>query len=302
MVVALVSVLENSTEHFFNIVVVGKFKDQQIIKKITDSLAKYNNARISLKEFDFELMQAFPIIAHYSLDIYTRLWVQNFFDDSVERVIYLDSDLIVTGNIAELLEIDLEGYILGAVNIPWFSRTNLPNFRPEYGYFNSGVIVFNLKEWRQQDCENRIMAFIRQYANILVDPDQDALNDCFFDKYKALPHEWNLIRPYYLKPDYLVNNVYPLFNGQTIDQIVSAEKLIHYNGAVKPWSYLDNHPRKQVYYAYLKLTAWHDFVPVDQNISNAVKKTLSLILPKPIKQLLKKIIVTIQHVIKAIPK
>ncbi len=285
MTVCLVSILKNSEASSFNVVVVGKFENKNILDKVNKSLAIFNNYELQIKEFDFKLMNSYPIRCHYSLDIYTRLWVQRFFSEEVEKVVYLDSDMIVTGDITELWNIDIGNNVLGAVPIPWYKQTHLPNFELKYGFFNSGLLVFNLKEWSRQNCEKKVLQFIIDNADILHNPDQDALNDCFYKQYMPLPYEWNLIRPYY-QPS-VDPSVLKSLKIEDIKAILTREKIIHYNGSSKPWHYMDNHIRKNIYYEYLKYTQWRHFIPEDRTINNIVKKTLSKILPKKIKIFIK---------------
>ncbi|HTW70516.1 MAG TPA: glycosyltransferase [Acetobacteraceae bacterium] len=111
--------------------------------------------------------------------------------------------------------------------------------------------------------------------------DQDALNACFHSRTKRLDYKWNVIWPFFREPPTV-----PLERAE-IAAVRREARIIHFNGASKPWSYFCDHPRRTEYVRYLRMTDWRDFVPPDRTPLNRLRKFLSPLLPAPVKNSLK---------------
>lgn len=283
--VCLVSVLVNNPDLFFDIVVVGRATERLDKDKLRRSLDFFSNHSLSFREFTPPAERHLPLNprAHYTLDNWTRLWVQEFFADDIDRVLYLDSDTVVLGSIAALWRVDLGGALIGAVDIPGSQQgVNKLGMRAEDGYFNSGVLLIDLEQWRQTRALQTVLDYIDAYPERLVYTlDQDALNACFHARRKRLDYKWNAIWPFYRQPVAL-----PLTAAE-IDRVRREARIIHFNGNLKPWSYFCDHPRKVEYDKYLRMTEWRDFVPEDRTVVNRCRKQLSAILPLTAKKPLK---------------
>src|SRR6516165_8329603 len=148
--VCIVSLLENNKDLYFDIVVVSTEPIQGTEEKLKRSVSAYENCTIKVLQLSASLGLALPVRAlHYTIDTYTRLWMAEFFPKEVERVLYLDSDVVVVASIAELWATDLGDYLLAAVTIPGSSRCPVYGIPESFGYFQSGVLVVNLKLWRR---------------------------------------------------------------------------------------------------------------------------------------------------------
>jgi lipopolysaccharide biosynthesis glycosyltransferase len=118
-----------------------------------------------------------------------------------------------------------------------------------------------------------VSSYIAAHPANLVDPDQDVLNACFFDRRSHLPYIWNVISPFYFE-------YHPLgLTPGEVERIRSDARIIHFNGASKPWSYMSKHPRRDDYLEYLSMTEWRNFTPPDRTLPNVAKKQLSNLLP-----------------------
>ena len=216
--VCLASLLSNNPELYFRVLVVSRTGEVLDESKLIRSLSFAENHSLSFRQFTPPVDRIMPLNprAHYTLDIWTRLWVAELFEVNVDRVLYLDCDVVVVGDIRPLWTTDLEGALLGAVDIPGSQRgvQNL-GMRPEDGYFNSGVLLFDLDQWRKTCALDTVLDYVSANLERLHDPDQDALNACFHARRKRLDYKWNLIRPFYRDPPVL-----PL----SIEEIEAARK------------------------------------------------------------------------------
>lgn len=284
--VCLASLLANTPDLFFEIVIVTRVSEELDEDKLRRSLVRFPNNSLSFRKFELpdDLLLPLHPESHYTVDTYTRLWLGEFFPATADRVLYLDADIVVVGSIAPLWSIDLAGALMGAVDIPGSDRgvTRLA-MRAEDGYFNAGVLVIDLKQWRATRAQETVVDYIRANPD-RVRYDQDALNACFYSRTKRLDYKWNVIRPFFREPLAL-----PLKRAE-IEAVRREAQIIHFNGGSKPWSYFCDHPRRAEYEKYLRMTAWQDYVPPDRTPLNRLRKGMSAILPNPVKRLLKTVV------------
>ena len=284
--VCLASLLANNPELFFDVVVVGRPTERLAEDRLRRSLAGFSNHCLAFRQFNPPADQLFPLnpLAPYTIDTYSRLWVELFFAKDVDRVLYLDGDIVVVGSIAELWNCDLEGNLLGTVDIPGSTRgVERLGMRWEDGYFNAGVLVIDLAQWRNTGAMRRVLDYINENPDRVL-YDQDALNACFHDRRKRLDYKWNAIWPFYGGPMKL-----PL-SAAELARVQREARIIHFNGLSKPWNYLCDHPRRGEYSKYLKMTEWCAFVPADRTLVNRLRKVMSAVLPECLKRLAKTII------------
>ncbi len=272
--VAIISMLENNPASQFDIVVVTREDFGDTEQRVARSVARYRNFEMRFEVFSPPTDLKLPLQGHYSLDNYSRLWLADFFPASVDRVLYLDSDLIVVGDIQELWDIDLGGRLLAAASIPGSTKCGLLSIPECYGYFNSGVFVIDLRQWRETRAVDEVVAFVAANPDKLADVDQDVLNACFYNRRARLPYIWNVISPFYFAH-------HPLgLSQEEVETIRRDARIVHFNGASKPWSYMSKHPRRADYLGYLKLSEWRDYVPPDRTLLNMTKKQMARFLPR----------------------
>jgi lipopolysaccharide biosynthesis glycosyltransferase len=283
--VCLTSLLANNPDLFFDIVIVARVTEELDEDKLRRSLVRFPNHLLSFRKFIPPAGRLLPLNprAHYTLDNWTRLWVEEFFADDIGRVLYLDSDIVVVGSVASLWRTDLQGALLGAVDIPGSDRgvAHL-GLCAEDGYFNSGVLLIDLEQWRRTRALDTALAYVEANPDLMTrDVDQEALNACFHGRRKRLQYKWNAIWLFFSESLSL-----PLERAE-IEFVRREARVIHFNGSSKPWSYFCDHPRKAEYEKYLRMTEWRDFVPEDRTVMNRLRKGISAILPEKAKKGLK---------------
>lgn len=136
----------------------------------------------------------------YSPSSYLRLLTPEFVGAHQQRVLYLDSDILVTDDLAPLWDFDMAGLPLWAVqNFSDGSHGRaLRKALAERGqsddclYFNSGVLLINLPVWRAEAVSERAFAFLDHHSQTLSFPDQDALNIAVAARWGQLDPRWNI--------------------------------------------------------------------------------------------------------------
>ena len=262
--VTLCSLLENRSEHYPVHFLI--FADQicsddhdRLVALIESYRCTYTFLAMNLDEYP-EL----PTYKHLTKATYYRTTLPNALEDHIPRVVYLDCDVIVKGDIRQLYNYPLNNKIIGAVENPGFDRYNQLDIPKKCGYFNAGVLLIDVVKWRQHQYEEKIMRFLTENASngLLEAGDQDAFNALLYDQWTAVPTRWNVQRQMFKDPQ-----TYP---------DAADPAIIHYTSSWKPWDYLNDHPLKDEYFRYLKRTPWKNerSVPKDRTAKNVAKKLL----------------------------
>lgn len=185
-------------------------------------------AELAFHDLDYRRLTGFRSTAYLkSKTAYARYFLGDFLPAGATRCLYLDTDLLVLRDLAELAAIDLEPEGLSApvlAAVPDVSVRLDPDnsdaarrlgLADAGGYFNSGVLAIDLERWRRLGVAERLVAYSIANETILHSQDQDALNGVLAEQVLRIDPVWN--RSQYERPD-------PI-DGQ----------VIHLIGTVKPW-------------------------------------------------------------------
>ena len=202
---------------------------------------------------------------HLTPAAFYRLMMPELID--VEKVIYLDSDLIVNGSINSLWNSLPNNSFLSAVEDAGFVSHNELNMDAGSRYFNSGVMVINLKKWREAGLGREVIKFIDTNPERITYADQCGLNAVINGKWTRLPPKYNL-QTYMYKSD-----ISPRFITEDLQKAKLYPVIVHYSGPSKPWHFTNRHPYKHLYYKALRKTPFRWFIPSDMTASNIIRKT-----------------------------
>ena len=188
----------------------------------------------------------FPLRDYYSKTTYFRLFIADMHPE-YDKAIYVDSDTIIQGDMSDLYDIDVKGFILGACHEQAMVQVN------EYGayvekclgldrnlYFNAGLLLINCVEFRQRNVLDRFIQTLQVY-DCVVTQDEDYLNLLCKDHVKFLDQRWNT----------------EIFG--TIPYPIEETKILHYIMFNKPWHY-DTCPHADIFYRYAKKTWVYDSI------------------------------------------
>lgn len=177
---------------------------------------------------------------YFTLTIYFRLFIPALFPE-YDKGIYLDSDVVVLGDISELYGISLNDNLIGASvdysiqNIPEFAKYTEKGVGVSVSkYINSGVLLMNLKKLREVAIDTRFLELLNTYHFDTIAPDQDYINALCYGKIEYIPETWDTM---------------PAEGTATSKK----PKLIHYNLFAKPWCY-DDIQYEDYFWKYAKET------------------------------------------------
>lgn len=239
------------------------------------SLAAYLGSFLSAVSFiqlDPSLLEGFPVYGHITIATYFRLLLPAVLPAGVERVIFMDCDMIVLGNLRELWETPLDDRQVGAV----IDRSQDENGRrlglsEGSRYFNAGVLLIDLEKWRQNDILSKGLLFATTNQDKIRFWDQDVLNYLLegdwlpiHPRWNSLPHLWGLT------PEHEVAGT----SLTALDRDAQANPaVVHFAGpgVSKPWNFHCTHPYKDRYLHFLAQTPWAD-TPLDDQPPPAIRR------------------------------
>jgi lipopolysaccharide biosynthesis glycosyltransferase len=207
-----------------------------------------NRLKYQFYKIDYSTIINAPTHGHISLSAYSRLFLSSILSKEIIHVLYLDCDLVVINKLDELMNTKIDDYHIAAIEeiISEEMRNNL-ELRDSL-YFNSGVMLINLRKWREENIESKFLEFINEKPEKIKYWDQDVLNFCLKNKWLRLPQKYNLTH-FFFYPD-----VYPpAYFGMKQDEFEKSVKdpiIIHFTSHQKPWIEGCKHPKKDLYFQY----------------------------------------------------
>lgn len=214
---------------------------------------------LSLIHVNPKLLAGFPVDGHITPAAYLRLVLAQVLPAGLERVLYLDADILVRASLQELWELDLQGRVLGAVVSPdHASDCRRLGLELERGYFNSGVLLIDLARYRQARISEQGLAFVHAHPERIRWHDQDVLNHLLAKEWLPLDPRWNATTPLWLlSGDALRPEVDPAAPDAHLPFVPA---LVHFTGGgwFKPWNFLCRHPHRELYRSLVRQTPWRD--------------------------------------------
>lgn len=220
---AIASVLRNTesnTELSFYILTAGL---SQIVKEKLNGLKSIKDCSINFVHINRDDFKGLSQCYHIPVESYYRFKLFSLFPE-LDRLLYLDSDIVVIKDIGELFNIDIaKHYVamvsdaakrIGSVVSDVKAKLQIPS---DSDYFNAGVMLVNLKKCREHNIEQRLFEWARENQDRITWADQDVINVVMNRAIKELPEQYN------------VQLTCP-------DPALVERKVIHYCGPNKPWN------------------------------------------------------------------
>ncbi len=245
--VALASLIENASKDYrYKIIVLNTGLEPENIAKVKkNERPGFEIEFVDISEQLEGIKSKLKNVYHFSIVTYYRLFIASLFPQ-YDKVIYLDCDLVVTGDISELYNTELNDNILGACPEEYVQNT--PEFRiyaekalgvdPDT-YVNAGVLVMNLAEFRKNKIEKKFIKLITKYDFDLLDPDQAYLNYLCRGKILVLPNGWNK-EPFDIECE-------------------GKKNIVHYALYKKPWQY-DDVTDGEYFWEYARRSPFYDVI------------------------------------------
>lgn len=188
----------------------------------------------------FDKHASMYVSGRQSVAAYWRFFLPECLSD-VDKVIYLDGDLIVLDDLSKLYDENIEGYALGVCldwGVVYSNNKTHSNSEREYmeslglkdyrKYVNSGVMLINLDVWREEKIGDKLISVATEHKFALHD--QDAINVLLGERIKLINCKWNFLIP-------SKRDLYPIGIERLLESMIREFKfsIIHYAGKNKPW-------------------------------------------------------------------
>ena len=264
--VLILSLFETCTPEKLHIhfLVPGDFKGRAIMAAVMGEHAD----RLSFHVVDHTAMSEFAAYMG-TTTTYNRLLMAECLPAELDRVIYLDVDMLVRANLVDLWNLDLGGNVLAAAADPAFRKWDVLGLPVGTPYFNAGVMVIDLRRWRAMALGAAAMRFIEAHPERVSYADQCALNWLLQGQWLKLDPEWNLQSFYLCR---YVEGEVAYF--RPTPPLAARACIVHFNAPGRPWLYMHNHPFKAEYQRYLARTPWRGVAPPDRYLGNRIAKAL----------------------------
>ncbi len=197
---------------------------------------------------------------YFTMTIYFRLFIPEMFPE-YDKGIYIDSDIVVPGDISRLYNIQLGDNLLGAC--PDHSVSEIPEFAHyieestgvnRYKYINSGILLMNLAEMRKCRMTEHFLHLLNTYHFDSIAPDQDYINAMCYGRIHFLDEEWDAMPNKQKAP-------------------MAHPSLIHYNLFDKPWCY-DDVQYEDYFWQYARENVYYqELLEIKRNYSDEQKKS-----------------------------
>lgn len=248
--VTIVSILKNNNNSLFNFYIITDFFSKKNKTKFTQTIKKLNsNSKIHFIIIRNDLFKGFKInIDYISIQTYYRYIIPTLLDN-VSKVIYLDSDIIVNGDINELWNTKLiEGSVCLGVkdlyieNIKYKGKIGLPN---NSVYINAGVLVMDLNIFRKENITKKLINETINNNYDFLFQDQDIINIVLMDRIQLVSEKYNFTTENAIYKD---NSLKPI--------------ILHFTGSIKPWSVINKcrNPYRNLYFKYLLMSPYKNYI------------------------------------------
>lgn len=207
------------------------------------------------KELDISV---FPQMENclYPTSAFYRLMINELLPVTLNKVLYLDVDLIVRQSLLPLWNVELEDYAIAAIpdwHVECSDFDKRLNYPKELGYINTGVLLINLEYWRTHNVLNSFIDYMIQHADKIIYADQDILNYVFRENKMILPIKYNL------QTGLIWNCTKEQFDEEEYNRIIQESLrdcvIVHYSGG-KPWKKGCRHPFRRSFHKYYSQTLW----------------------------------------------
>lgn len=200
---------------------------------------------------DAQLFAQAPTSKRYPLTIYYRLLAHNYLPTNLQRILYLDADILCINDFSQFYQLDFQNNLYAAAIhsgltdlTSVFNKVRLDTYESE-GYYNSGVLLMNLAAIRQTVTSQDIFQTINNLGKFFLLPDQDILNYLYGKQILTVPDElYNY--------DTRKKLIYETTSGgqYNLPWVIQHTVFLHYCGKDKPWQHTYKSNFRELYLHY----------------------------------------------------
>lgn len=204
---------------------------------------------------------------NFNISSFLRIFIPELIPDE-DKALFIDSDTLIKTGIKELYDTDISDYMCAmSYNMPIYSAMlNEAHLKSADGYYNAGVILLNLKKWRENEIQKRILDFYYANGGNFPTDDQSIINAIVSRECYTLDYKYNaMIGTFYWSYSKFCKMNTDI-GCKSRDEYENARRnpvIIHFNGpGVRPWEKWCAHPHTKEYRSILRMNyPEFEFVP-----------------------------------------
>ena len=251
MKVLMTSIYINNPGQIFNIYLIHSGISDEKLDALESNLSKFSYKFFPIKAEE-GLFSSARVTDRYPKEMYCRLLAGELLPENLDKIIYIDPDILVINSLKEIWETDVRDFLFAAAShtgkTDMANNVNKIRLGTDTDYYNSGFLLINLKRAREEIVPEEIFAYAdRNYKNLLL-PDQDILNAMYGDKVLPLKDSiYNYDARNY--SSYLLRSK----GEEDLGWVMENTVILHFCGRDKPWK--KNHRTKftALYRHYMRL-------------------------------------------------
>lgn len=240
-------------------------------KKLLNSVLDGNSSLIEYHMVPLEWDDKLVIRSNDRLTVetYYRFFIPALISSEVDRILYLDADILCLSDFEELFTMNIENFSCAMVEdcrANEICKYNRLGYGNAYGYYNAGVMLINLKYWRQNSVSERLINFVVENPEKCWAHDQDAINALLYGKIKKLSYKYNLQTLLLQEPlwEDLKNCPREIYIRAKIKkddwihvkEAIYAPCFVHFTELYKPWMMVCKTPYAKIWRFIYGQTIW----------------------------------------------
>ncbi|UJL46299.1 glycosyltransferase family 8 protein [Virgibacillus sp. NKC19-16] len=232
--IMLYSLFVNNEGEAFTIYLMHSSMKEAELSDINQYIADHGQSLEIITVTD-DYFKGAPVLKHYTKEMYYRLLAFKFLPSELDKILYLDPDILVINEIRTLYDMDISGSLYAAAYHEIASVTEINKLRLKpydmEAYYNSGVLLMNLDLQREKMKEQEIFDYVEENKKRLLYPDQDIINALYSQDIKNLDEVIYNYDPRYYRYYKAVSS-----GKMDVDYVIHNTRFIHYRGKKKPWN------------------------------------------------------------------
>ena len=256
---SIYSLLEhNSDFEEINLCIIDDDIAPDVKDKLNTMISEFPNAIVTFFPFE-KLKPKLAIKETWFASVgYARLMLSEITD--VDKILYIDCDTIINASLEDLWNTDMSGYcVAGVQDNPAIYALTTVGMEKTDRYINSGVMLINMKLWKEKDIEAKMLEMIKNHNGFVFHHDQGIINGVCKGLIKILPPKFNTMSQFFLLNAKQIKSLYDIdtyYTQEELDEAVKNPVIIHYIRKFfdRPWMKDCTHPLKNLYVEYLEKT------------------------------------------------
>ncbi len=278
MEISVISLFENNrSASELSVYLLGeKISDEN--KELLGNIAERYKRKIiviDIPQFD---IPEYLVSERWPLSAFTRLFSGILLPENIEKILYLDCDTIVNGNIMKLEDLEMKNNIFCGIKdcISAVYKKNI-GLNDNDVYINAGVLLIDLKKLRAFDVNKAINEYMNKYTRVISYADQDILNGIFSGKIGYLQPQYNVMTidaVHTYEQIQMLRKPTCFYSKEEMTNAVNDPKIIHYTTnmlVIRPWFRDSDHPFKKEFEKYMKMSTQGNLALKKMKLGNTAK-------------------------------